>query len=71
MNFEEACLLIESWDNKNITDLLNDINKIAIGERKSWFLGPLFTTKKTPDAKTSDLLDGQQRVTTIQIFERK
>ncbi len=57
-----------SWEKRNIIALLKDISKIANGERESWFLGPLFTTKFTPDARISDLLDGQQRVTTIQII---
>ena len=60
-----------SWSKENINDLLEDIQKIANGERESWFLGPLFTTKIDEHDTQSSLLDGQQRVTTIQIILRE
>tara|TARA_B100000900_G_scaffold294607_1_gene253346 strand:- start:965 stop:3049 length:2085 start_codon:yes stop_codon:yes gene_type:complete len=60
-----------SWSKENINDLLEDIQKIANGERDSWFLGPLFTTKINEHDTESSLLDGQQRITTIQIILRE
>ena len=60
-----------SWAEENINDLLNDIQKISDGERESWFLGPLFTTKIDENDKESGLLDGQQRITTIQLILRE
>lgn len=60
-----------SWSKKNILDLMHDVQKLASSNEKSWFLGPLFTTKKTENDDISNLLDGQQRVTTIQILLRE
>lgn len=62
-----------SWTTKNIKDLLNDVYKLSNKSDKSssWFLGPLFTVKKSMEDKYSDLLDGQQRITTIQIILRE
>ena len=60
-----------SWEEKNIKALLDDIKQVSEGKHESWFLGPLFTTKETPKSKISSLLDGQQRITTLQIILRE
>lgn len=62
-----------SWTTKNIKDLLDDVYKLSNKSDKSssWFLGPLFTVKKSTEDQYSDLLDGQQRITTIQIILRE
>ena len=62
-----------SWSKENITDLLNDIYRISQSENQSssWFLGPVFTVKRSTEDKYTDLLDGQQRLTTIQILLRE
>lgn len=62
-----------SWTTKNINDLLNDVLKISLksNSNSSWFLGPLFTVKKSTEDQFADLLDGQQRITTIQIILRE
>ena len=62
-----------SWTTKNIKDLLNDVLKLSLktNSNSSWFLGPLFTVKKSTEDQFSDLLDGQQRITTIQIILRE
>lgn len=60
-----------SWEDKNIKALLQDVKKVSEGKHESWFLGPLFTTKETPNSDLSSLLDGQQRITTIQIILRE
>jgi hypothetical protein len=60
-----------SWTHNNVKALLNDVQKIAGKNNNSWFLGPLFTVKKTPKDMLSELLDGQQRITTIQIILRE
>ena len=62
-----------SWTAKNITDLLTDVYKVSqkSNRNSSWFLGPLFTVKKSTEDQFSDLLDGQQRITTIQIILRE
>lgn len=51
-----------SWDLENISDLWNDLKKSADG---GLFLGHIVT--QTRDASTRDVIDGQQRLTTIAI----
>lgn len=58
-----------SWGKENVNSLLNDINKISYDE-ESWFLGPIFMVK-TINSDELLLLDGQQRITTIQIILRE
>lgn len=62
-----------SWTTKNIKDLLDDVYKLSLKSEtnSSWFLGPLFTVKKSTEEQYADLLDGQQRITTIQIILRE
>jgi hypothetical protein len=62
-----------SWTDKNIRDLLNDVIKLSTKSMvgSSWFLGPIFTVKKSTESEFADLLDGQQRITTIQIILRE
>ena len=60
-----------SWEKSNILDLLNDILKVSRGETISWFLGPIFTVRTSSNDQYCDLLDGQQRITTIQIILRE
>lgn len=53
-----------SWEDKQVTDFLSDL-KAASVEGESHFLGPIYhhKTDKTPES----LLDGQQRMTAVQI----
>jgi uncharacterized protein with ParB-like and HNH nuclease domain len=60
-----------SWTKRNILDLLNDVLKLEKEPNGSWFLGPIFSTKETENDEISHLLDGQQRITTIQILMRE
>ncbi len=62
-----------SWTESNRNDLMQDILKISESnsEKGSWFLGPIFQVLNPEDTSYSDLLDGQQRVTTIQIILRE
>lgn len=61
-----------SWSKKNINDLLSDVHKLSLKDSdSSWFLGPIFTVKKSSEDQFADLLDGQQRITTIQIILRE
>lgn len=59
-----------SWEQSHVDKLLDDINKYCISESQesSWFLGTIFTTKTTNNDRTTLVLDGQQRLTTIQII---
>lgn len=60
-----------SWEKSNILALFEDIND-SIKKKKGWFLGPIFTTIAR-DGKTieREILDGQQRLTTIQLILRE
>lgn len=59
-----------SWGKENVNSLLNDINKLSHEDRGSWFLGPVFMVKRIGSDELI-LLDGQQRITTIQIILRE
>ena len=57
-----------SWEKNNILDYINDLKNISNDSLdSSWFLGSIFTTKDPNDDQHIHLLDGQQRITTIQI----
>ena len=59
-----------SWEKSHVNKLLEDINKYASqhDQNNSWFLGTIFTTKVTNSDVFTLVLDGQQRLTTIQII---
>ena len=58
-----------SWEEKEVSQLLNDIEE-SIKKNKKWFLGPLFTSSFSFDDQKVDILDGQQRLTTIVLILR-
>jgi len=60
-----------SWTKKHVLDLLNDVIKLTENENSSWFFGPIFTVKQSLSDDYTELLDGQQRITTIQIILRE
>lgn len=65
-----------SWTEKNIKDLLDDIDNLTQrlsddSYSSSWFFGPIFIVKRSTNERKVDLLDGQQRITTIQILLRE
>jgi uncharacterized protein with ParB-like and HNH nuclease domain len=60
-----------SWTRKHVTDLLNDVVKLSQESTSSWFFGPIFTVKQSASDNYTELLDGQQRITTIQILLRE
>lgn len=60
-----------SWTKKHVLDLLNDVKKLTENENSSWFFGPIFTVKQSLSDDFTELLDGQQRITTIQILLRE
>lgn len=59
-----------SWKKKNVEDFLNDIldTLLDIKNKNSWFLGCIYVTKKSSYEEASYILDGQQRITTLQII---
>jgi uncharacterized protein with ParB-like and HNH nuclease domain len=60
-----------SWTKKHVLDLLFDVKKLTESENSSWFFGPIFTVKQSLSDEYTELLDGQQRITTIQILLRE
>ena len=52
-----------SWGEHHVISLLDDINNLDAED--SWFLGPLFVVKHSSGEDDIQLLDGQQRTTTI------
>jgi len=56
-----------SWTLKNTETLLDDIRRSS-SEGKNWFLGTVYTTKTQRNRREGDILDGQQRLTTIQLI---
>jgi uncharacterized protein with ParB-like and HNH nuclease domain len=60
-----------SWSTTNITQLLKDIHN-SIKDSKGWFLGPVFTTHNEDGIfNEKEILDGQQRLTTILLILRE
>ena len=59
-----------SWEDIQRNKLLKDLEN-ACKEDERWFLGPIYTTSADPDSNSVDLLDGQQRMTTITIILRE
>ena len=57
-----------SWGKSNWNDLWNDIcNIIELGDSTPWFFGSVYLVKNG-DSKEAELLDGQQRITTLVIL---
>lgn len=56
-----------SWTEKNTKTLLEDIANNS-SQDKNWFIGTLYTTKISNNSSVSEILDGQQRFTTIQLI---
>ena len=61
-----------SWEVNNVGELLDDIYKCSLDGRE-WFLGPIFTCESEENEveKTFEILDGQQRITTLMILLRQ
>lgn len=54
------------WERKQVTDLLDDIFSFSAGEQTSYFLQPLVVKASgTPGNNEWEVLDGQQRLTTM------
>lgn len=56
-----------SWTSKNTETLLDDVRRSS-SEGKNWFLGTVYTTKTQRNRREGEILDGQQRLTTIQLI---
>lgn len=58
-----------SWEEKEVEDLINDIKKSA-ANNENWFIGTIFSTLDEDLPKYKEILDGQQRITTIVLILR-
>lgn len=56
-----------SWTRRNTLTLLEDVFRNS-QDSKNWFLGTIYTTKQRNNSPSSQILDGQQRLTTIQLI---
>jgi len=59
-----------SWTTQNTEELINDIYDAYIDEEKEYFIGSIITIETEKDRKY-DVVDGQQRLTTITILLAK
>lgn len=60
-----------SWESSHLNDFLNDIVEVSDIQnttKETWFLGSIYTTQQSSSDKTSYILDGQQRITSLQII---
>ena len=56
------------WEEKQVADLLDDISQFAKSDRESYYLQPLVVKPtKWGDKEAWELLDGQQRLTTLRL----
>lgn len=53
-----------SWNNTNIEEFYNDINNEDVG----YYIGNFITTENSNEKNALDIIDGQQRLTTIALF---
>ncbi len=62
-----------SWEKVHVNTLLDDIDR-AMEAEEAWFLGPVFTAAESDDTNENrryiNLLDGQQRITTLYLIAR-
>lgn len=58
-----------SWGVKEVNDLIQDV-KSGIQNEKKWFVGPIFSTALSVSDDSFEILDGQQRLTTIVLILR-
>jgi len=58
-----------SWEIEQVNQLIEDIERTMISD-KEWFIGPIFTSYNDHRDDQRDILDGQQRLTTIILLLR-
>lgn len=58
-----------SWEIEQVNQLIEDIERTMVSE-KEWFIGPIFTSYNDHRDARRDILDGQQRLTTIILLLR-
>ena len=58
-----------SWESSHVQRFFDDIQNSRMND-KAWFIGPVFTNAQRSDS-ILEVLDGQQRVTTLQLVLRE
>ena len=60
------------WERKQVKDLLDDLYSFSVGDQASYFLQPLVVKSiGSPEDNKWEVLDGQQRLTTMLLFLKK
>lgn len=60
------------WERKQVKDLLDDLYSFSVGDQDSYFLQPLVVKSiGSPEENKWEVLDGQQRLTTMLLFLKK
>lgn len=54
-----------AWEDKEIGQLIDDINDINIDSTENYYIGSLIVSKIQGKAETYEVVDGQQRLTTL------
>lgn len=54
-----------AWEDKEIGQLIDDINDIDIDSLENYYIGSLIVSKIQGKAETYEVVDGQQRLTTL------
>lgn len=54
-----------AWEDKEIGQLIDDINDIDIDSTENYYIGSLIVSKIRGKAETYEVVDGQQRLTTL------
>lgn len=54
-----------AWEDKEIGQLIDDINDIDIDSAENYYIGSLIVSKVQGKADTYEVVDGQQRLTTL------
>jgi uncharacterized protein with ParB-like and HNH nuclease domain len=60
-----------SWEKMQMDAMFEDLLKNISKESMPWFLGPIFTTQKEGFKRYIEILDGQQRITSLSIVLRE
>ena len=57
-----------AWGEKQVEDLLTDIEEAIKEKEKAFFLGPMLLSQNNKNEKTLEITDGQQRLVTVSII---
>ena len=57
-----------AWGEKQVEDLLTDIEEAIKEAEKAFFLGPILLSQNSKNEKALEITDGQQRLVTVSII---